>query len=85
VLEDDALHEEDSYEIIERLTDPLHPFSHYVRDLRVKSFQGDETSSCMNTKLISDCLVNIRKLDFFRFGILSRPYVLGRFCTFTDH
>jgi hypothetical protein len=75
VLEDDEEHERDSFEIIERLTDCHHPLSHCVHDLRIKSFKGDETSSCMNVKLISTCLVDIQKLDSFRSATSSTSHV----------
>jgi hypothetical protein len=74
VLEDAEEHERDSFEIIERLTDCHHPLSQCVRDLRIKSFKGDEVSSCMNVKLISDCLVNIQKLDSFRSAMSSTSH-----------
>jgi hypothetical protein len=88
VLEDDEEHERDSFEIIERLTNCHHPLSQCVRDLGIKSFEGDETSSCMNVKLISDCLVNIQKLDSFRSAMsstsqafLGYPEMAGRLGT----
>jgi hypothetical protein len=71
VLEDDEEHERDSFEIIELLTDYHHPLSQCVRDLRIKSFKGDEASSYMDVKLISDCLVNTQKLDSFRSAMSS--------------
>jgi hypothetical protein len=67
VLEEDTVSQERaSYRFIERLLDPRDPLRHHVRFVHIKSFKGDEDSSCMNTKLLLECLHNVQKLDSFR-------------------
>ncbi|KAF2622080.1 hypothetical protein BU25DRAFT_415608 [Macroventuria anomochaeta] len=65
LLIDDEVHEQITYRLAERLTDASDKICHYVRDLRVINFQGDEKSYCLNVALIADCLSHINRLDSF--------------------
>lgn len=65
-LIDDASHEQATYYLMRRLSDPNDNISHYVRTLQVKSFQGDDESYCINTQLLLAALYGIHKLHFFR-------------------
>lgn len=64
-LIDDEFHEQITYRLAERLTDPADRICHYVRDLRVSNFKGDTHSYCLNTDLVANCLRNIRRLNSF--------------------
>jgi hypothetical protein len=66
--EDDAIQEQATYRCIERLLDPSDTLRQQVRFMQVRSFKGDDDSLCMNTGLLLACLINIRKLDAFRFA-----------------
>ena len=59
--------EQASFKYIERLLDPSDALRLQVRFLQVKSFNGDEESFCMNTRLLHECLRCIHKLDTFRY------------------
>jgi hypothetical protein len=69
--EDNVSQEQASYRCIERLLDPADALRRYARFFHVESFRGDEASLCMNTQLLLACLRNARKLESFRFAILS--------------
>lgn len=64
-LIDDEVHEQITYRLAERLTDPSDKICHYVRDLRVVDFRGDAESYCLNNALITKCLDHVQKLDSF--------------------
>lgn len=64
-LIDDDVHEQITYRLTERLTDPSDKICHYVREFRVANFKGDADSCCLNSALISDCLGSIRRLEAF--------------------
>ncbi|KAJ4983184.1 hypothetical protein SVAN01_11327 [Stagonosporopsis vannaccii] len=64
-LIDDESHEQITYRLAERLTDPLDRLCHYVRNLRVANFKGDTHSCCLNVALIAHCLRRIQRLDAF--------------------
>lgn len=64
-LIDDEAHEQITYHLAERLTDTSDRLCRYVRDLCIVNFKGDARSSCLNTRLIEDCLRHIQRLDSF--------------------
>ncbi|KAH7379260.1 hypothetical protein DE146DRAFT_309608 [Phaeosphaeria sp. MPI-PUGE-AT-0046c] len=67
--EDNFAQEQASYRCIERLLDPTDALRHQVRFLRVRAFNGDEGSFCMNTRMLQDCIKFIHKLDSFSWDI----------------
>lgn len=64
-LVDDEAHEQITYRLTERLKDPSDKLCHYVRDLRVVGFKGDDESYCLNTALILDCVRRAYRLNTF--------------------
>lgn len=64
--EECELQEQASYHFIGRLLNPDDSLRRDVRFLRVKSFKGDNESSCMNTELLAACINSIPKLERFR-------------------
>jgi hypothetical protein len=65
--EDNVIQELATYRCIERLLEPSDTLRQHVRFMHVRSFKGDDDSLCMNMRLLVACLLNIRKLDTFRF------------------
>ncbi|KAF1925308.1 uncharacterized protein M421DRAFT_423859 [Didymella exigua CBS 183.55] len=64
-LVDDVVHDQFTYRLAERLTDPTDKLCHYVRDLLVVNFKGDAESYCLNNILIAKCLEHVQRLDSF--------------------
>ncbi|KAF9699845.1 hypothetical protein EKO04_002678 [Ascochyta lentis] len=64
-LIDDEAHEQITYRRAERLTDASDKISHFVRDLHIVAFRGDDESYCLNTRLITECLNRLQRLDSF--------------------
>ena len=76
--EDEDAQEQASYRFIERILDPTDTLRRHVRSLGVKSFKGDDDSSCMNTQMLLACVRSIDRLDSFRFvdsNALPRPRI----------
>jgi hypothetical protein len=69
--EDYDTEERASYRIIERILDSSDPVRFHVRKLSVSSFKGDENSSCMNARLLVDCIRSIHKLASFGYVSLE--------------
>ncbi|KAH7061653.1 hypothetical protein BKA63DRAFT_573366 [Paraphoma chrysanthemicola] len=63
--EDNDAQEQATYRFIERILDPTDALRRYVRSLVVRSFKGDDASSCMNSQLLLQCVQCIAKLDSF--------------------
>ncbi len=64
-LIDDEIHEQITYRLVERLTDPSDELCHYVRNLHFFGFKGDANSFCLNSSLILECLRHVQRLDSF--------------------
>lgn len=64
-LVDDEVHEQITYRLVERLTNPSDEIRRHVRDLRVLDFKGDAQSSCLNGALITRCFEHVQRLDSF--------------------
>ena len=64
-LIDDEVHQEITYRLAERLTDISDKICHYVRNLHVVGFKGDDDSYCLNNHMILNCLGSIQKLNTF--------------------
>jgi hypothetical protein len=73
--EDHDTEEQASYRIIERILDSSDLVRFHVRKLSVRSFKGDEDSSCMNIRLLVDCIRSIYKLASF--GYVSLEGISG--------
>ncbi|KAF2028107.1 hypothetical protein EK21DRAFT_90930 [Setomelanomma holmii] len=63
--EDNDAQEQATYRFIERILDSTDALCGHVRSVRVRSFKGDDASSCMNTQLLQACLRSINRLDSF--------------------
>ncbi|KAH7068485.1 hypothetical protein FB567DRAFT_585166 [Paraphoma chrysanthemicola] len=67
--EDNDAQEQATYRFIERILDPTDALRRYVRSLVVKSFKGDDASSCMNSQLLLQCVQCVAKLDSFSWHV----------------
>lgn len=65
-LIDDEDHEQLTYRLAERLTDPSDKLCHYVRNLAVIKFKGDAESYCLNHALVTKSLEHAQRLDSFK-------------------